>query len=127
LRRIDAVRQAAPPQAGVAALENGSPFFDKRTGPIIAVAAGPLSKARPMRSLGLVNYEANVTWNENTYLDKNNNRRYIAGQRHHPMLCTRRHRDRRGHWFWWHSHLVKRFFPNRVFDRPESRCQDFSK
>jgi len=60
LRRIDAVRQAAPPQLGVAALENGSPFFDKRTGPIIAVAAGPLSESEANALLGLVNYEANV-------------------------------------------------------------------
>ena len=43
LRRIDAAHHAAAPQAGVAAVEDVGPFFDKRTGPIVAIAAGPLS------------------------------------------------------------------------------------
>lgn len=73
LRRIDAAHNAAQPQAGVAAIENVGPFFDKRTGPIIAIAAGPLSKSAAQTLLGAVNYEASVTWNENTYFDKKNN------------------------------------------------------
>jgi len=39
LRRIDAAHHAAQPQPGVAGIENVGPFFDKRTGPIIAIAA----------------------------------------------------------------------------------------
>ena len=73
LRRIDAAHHAAPPQAGVAAIENVGPFFDKRTGPIIAIAAGQLSQSDAQTLLGAVNYEASVTWNENTYFDKKNN------------------------------------------------------
>jgi hypothetical protein len=73
LRRIDAAHHAAQPQAGVAAIENVGPFFDKRTGPIVAIAAGPLSQSDAQTLLGAVNYEANVTWNENTYFDKKNN------------------------------------------------------
>jgi hypothetical protein len=73
LRRIDAAHHAAPPQAGVAAIENVGPFFDKRTGPIIAIAAGSLSQSDAQTLLGAVNYEASVTWNENTYFDKKNN------------------------------------------------------
>jgi hypothetical protein len=73
LRRIDAAHHAAQPQPGVAAVENVGPFFDKRTGPIIAVAAGPLSQSDAQTLLGAVNYEASVTWNENTYFDKKNN------------------------------------------------------
>jgi len=73
LRRIDAAHHAAQPQAGVAAIENVGPFFDKRTGPIVAIAAGPLSKSDAQTLLGAVNYEASVTWNENTYFDKKNN------------------------------------------------------
>jgi hypothetical protein len=73
LRRIDAAHHAAQPQAGVAAIENVGPFFDKRTGPIIAIAAGPLSQSDAQTLLGAVNYEASVTWNENTYFDKKNN------------------------------------------------------
>jgi hypothetical protein len=73
LRRIDAAHNAAQPQAGVAAVENVGPFFDKRTGPIVAIAAGPLSASGAQTLLGAVNYDASVTWNENTYFDKKNN------------------------------------------------------
>ncbi|MGB2603594.1 MAG: DUF6599 family protein [Candidatus Sulfotelmatobacter sp.] len=73
LRRIDAAHHAAPPQAGVQAVENVGPFFDKRTGPIVAIAAGPLSQSDAQTLLGAVNYDASVTWNENTYFDKKNN------------------------------------------------------
>src|SRR6202050_4484426 len=38
LRRIDAAHHAALPSAGVAAIENVGPFFDKRTGPIVAIS-----------------------------------------------------------------------------------------
>jgi hypothetical protein len=73
LRRIDAAHHAAQPQAGVAAIENVGPFFDKRTGPIIAIAAGPLSQSDAQTLLGAVNWDVSVTWNENTYFDKKNN------------------------------------------------------
>jgi len=73
LRRIDAAHNAASPQPGVANIENVGPFFDKRTGPIVAIAAGPLSQSDAQTLLGAVNYEASVTWNENTYFDKKNN------------------------------------------------------
>jgi hypothetical protein len=73
LRRIDAAHHAAQPQPGVTAVENVGPFFDKRTGPIVAIAAGPLSQSDAQTLLGAVNYDASVTWNENTYFDKKDN------------------------------------------------------
>lgn len=73
LRRIDAANHAAQPQAGVESVENTGTFFDKRTGPIVAIAAGPLSQSDAQMLLGAVNYQASVTWNENTYFDKRNN------------------------------------------------------
>jgi hypothetical protein len=73
LRRIDAANHAAQPQPGVSEVENAGPFFDKRTGPIVAIAAGPLSQSDAQTLLGAVNYDASVTWNENTYFDKKNN------------------------------------------------------
>jgi hypothetical protein len=119
LRRIDAVRQAAPPQAGVAELKNGGPFFDKRTGPIIAIAAGPLSEADANALLGLVNYEANVTWNENTYLDKNNNVGTLLVNVIILCFVLGAIAIVAGIAFGGIRILVKRLFPNRVFDRPE--------
>ena len=73
LRRIDATYHVAQPQPGVNAIENVGPFFAKRSGPIIAVAAGPIAQGDAETLLGAVNYEASVTWNENTYFDKKNN------------------------------------------------------
>ena len=73
LRRIDAAHHAAQPQAGVDAIENVGPFFDKRTGPILAIAAGPISQSDAQTLLGAVNWSPSVTWNENTYFDKKNN------------------------------------------------------
>lgn len=76
LRRIDAAHHAGQPnqpQAGISAIENVGPFFDKRTGPIIAIAAGPLSESDAQTLLGAVNWSPSVTWNENTYFDKKNN------------------------------------------------------
>jgi hypothetical protein len=119
LRRIDAVRQAAPPQAGAAAVKNGGPFFDKRTGPIIAIAAGPLSESDANALLGLVNYEANVTWNENTYLDKNNNVGTLLVNVIILCFVLGAIAIVAGIGFGGIRILVKRLLPNKVFDRPE--------
>jgi hypothetical protein len=73
LRRIEAAHHAAQPEAGVAVVENVGTFFDKRTGPIVAIATGSLSKSDAQTLLGAVNWDASVTWNENTYFDKRNN------------------------------------------------------
>lgn len=73
LRSIDAARQPYPPrQSGLPPLLAG-PTFDKRTGPMVVVAAGAISQGEAQSLLGAVNYEADVTWNENTYLTKKNN------------------------------------------------------
>ena len=73
LRKIDAAYHAPEPQPGVTAAENAGPFFDKRSGPIIAILSGPVSQSDAQELLGAVHYEASVTWNENTYFDKKNN------------------------------------------------------
>jgi hypothetical protein len=68
LKRIDAARQQPD-----SALAKAGPFFDRRTGPIVVVAVGQLSQSEGNALVGSVNYEADVTWNENTYNDKKNN------------------------------------------------------
>jgi hypothetical protein len=62
LRKIEAAQAAA-----------SAPLFTRRTGPIVAVAGGALSPSEAKALLASVNYEADVTWNENTYFDKRNN------------------------------------------------------
>jgi hypothetical protein len=120
LRQIDAVHQAnSQPQAGVAPMLDVGPFFDKRTGPIIVIAAGPLSQAEARSLLSSISYEADVTWNENTYADKKNNLAnllfnviVLCGIVLGLSLVA-------GLAFGGLRILLKRLFPNRVFDRPE--------
>ncbi len=73
LRRIDAARQPNNQQTGATTVLDVGPIFDKRTGPIVAVAAGPLSQSEARSLLASVNYDADVTWNENTYQSKKDN------------------------------------------------------
>jgi hypothetical protein len=63
LRRIE----AAQTQSGTSAI------FSRRTGPIVVVVSSGLSQSEAKSLLASVNYEADVTWNENTYFDKRNN------------------------------------------------------
>ena len=49
------------------------PFSDKRTGPIVVIATGTISQGEARSLLSAVNYEADVTWNENTFQGKKNN------------------------------------------------------
>jgi hypothetical protein len=73
LRKIDAATQAsAQPQAG-SPIAIAGPIFDKRTGPMLVIANGTISQGEARALLSSVNYEADVTWNENTYQGKKNN------------------------------------------------------
>lgn len=119
LRRIDAAHNVVQQQAGVEAVENVGPFFDKRTGPIIALCAGPLSESDARMLLGAVNYDARVTWNENTYFDKKNNiANFLVNI---VILCMILGAISvvAGVAFGGVRILVKRFLPGRIFDRPE--------
>ncbi len=73
LRRIDAANQTnAQTQAG-SPIAIAGPIFTKRTGPIVVIATGTISAGEARALLSAVNYEADVTWNENTYQGKKNN------------------------------------------------------
>jgi hypothetical protein len=58
----------APTTAGAA-----PSVYSKRTGPVVAVVTGSASPDEAKTLLASVNYDADVTWNENTYVDKKNN------------------------------------------------------
>jgi hypothetical protein len=74
LKRLDAAHQPnTTQQAGSPTLLDVGPFFDRRTGPIVVVAAGPLSQSEARSLLASVNYDADVTWNENTSFNKKDN------------------------------------------------------
>jgi hypothetical protein len=73
LRKIDAAHQVAEQKPGVASIVDVGPFFDTRTGPILVIAAGPLSKSEARSLMSSISYDADVTWNENTYVSKKDN------------------------------------------------------
>lgn len=119
LRRIDAAHHGSDSQSGVATIENAGKFFDKRTGPIVAIAAGPLSESDAQSLLRQVNYEARVTWNENTFFDKKNNIGTLIVNVILLCFIIGAMAIVAGFAFGGVRILAKRFLPDRVFDRPE--------
>jgi hypothetical protein len=74
LRRIEAAHTPnAQPAPGTTPVVEMGTFSDKRSGPLVAIAAGPFSQSEAKSLLASVHYDADVTWNENTYFDKKNN------------------------------------------------------
>jgi len=120
LRQIDASHQVTRQQPGVASIVDVGPFFDARTGPIIVIAAGPLSKSEARSLMSSISYEADVTWNENTYLSKKDNLAnflfnaiVLCGIVVGLALVA-------GIAFGGLRILVRRLFPDSVFDRREA-------
>jgi Family of unknown function (DUF6599) len=119
-RQIDASHHVAQPQPGVASMVDVGPFYDARTGPILVIAAGPLSKSEARSLMSSISYEADVTWNENTYLSKKDNMAnflfnaiVLCGIVVGLSLVA-------GIAFGGLRVVVKRFFPDSVFDRREA-------
>ncbi|MFZ3342550.1 MAG: DUF6599 family protein [Terriglobales bacterium] len=119
MKQIEASHQEVVQQPGVASIVDVGPFSAKRTGPIVVIAAGPLSHSEARALLGSVSYEADVTWNENTYLSKRDNLAnllfnviILCGILIGLALVI-------GVGFGGVRILAKRLFPGRVFDRPE--------
>ena len=118
LKQIDASHQVTA-QAGTTPILNIGPFFDKRTGPIVVIAAGPLSVNEAKALLSSISYEAEVTWNENTYFTKKDN---VANFLFNAILLCVIVVGLAlvaGVAFGGIRILIKRFFPNRFFDRQE--------
>jgi len=139
LRLIDAARQTNPqasniqqssPQQsgpaqetlppGASSLVNLGPIYDKRTGPIVVAVTGSISSSEAKSLLDSVNYDANVTWNENTYATRKDNLAnlllniiYLCGIVIGFALVA-------GVAFGGVRVLLKRLFPDRVFDRSET-------
>ena len=126
LRRIEAARISSSQPASVTAHANAlpvlqAPLFDKRTGPIVVVAAGPLSQAEAKSLLASVNYDANVTWNENTYFTKRDNLANLLVNVIILCFIIIGFALVAGVAFGGIRILAKRLFPERVFDRADSR------
>ncbi|HEY7351477.1 MAG TPA: DUF6599 family protein [Terriglobales bacterium] len=93
--------------------------FLKRTGPILAVAVGAGSEADAKSLLSMVNYDADVTWNQNTYFTRRDNAaNLIVGViLLAAIVCG--FSILVGVAFGGFRVAIKRFLPGKVFDRPE--------
>jgi hypothetical protein len=120
LRQIDATHQVAGQASGVASMVDVGPFFDVRTGPIVAIASGPLAKSEARSLLSSLSYEADVTWNENTYLSKKDNLANFLFNAIVLCIIVVGLSLVAGIAFGGLRVLIKRFFPDSVFDRPET-------
>jgi hypothetical protein len=114
LRRIEAAHPPAQPAA-----ENSEAFFDKRTGPIVAVATGPISASDAKSLLGMVNWEASVTWNQETGSSQAHDLYMLV--LNIVILCgiLAGIAIVAGVAFGGVRILLKRYYPDKVFDRPE--------
>jgi hypothetical protein len=126
LRRIEAARQpSTQPATGVDATRPSDILLglvsDKRSGPIVVVAAGSLSQEEAKSLLASVNYDANVTWNENTYFNKKNSLASVVMNGIILSFIIIGLALVAGVAFGGIRILAQRLFPGRGFDRPESR------
>jgi len=118
LKKLDPAHPLAQGQSGVATIENAGSFFYKRTGPIIAIASGPASESDAKSLLQAVNYEASVTWNQAT--DNREVKDLYLLILNVVILCAVLGGLAlvAGVAFGGFRILMKRWFPDKVFDRP---------
>jgi hypothetical protein len=119
LKKIDAAHQLGAAQEGVSEIKGSGTFFDKRTGPIIAIASGGISDSDAKSLLGQVNYEASVTWNTPTGSAEVHDLYMLI--LNIVVLCAilAGLAIIAGVAFGGFRILMKRLYPDKVFDRPE--------
>lgn len=110
-------RIAAMPSSGSLP---GGPYYFKRSGPFVAVVNGSIPADEAQSLLASVNYDADVTWNQPTKIKPAENRAgFIVAL---ILLCIMAVLAALvfGFAFGGIRLLIGRFFPNKVFNRPES-------
>ena len=97
----------------------GDVFVARRSGPLVALVTGPSSPSEARSLLESVNYDADVTWNEPTYLGPKDSVAnlviaviYLVALVFLFMLVA-------GIAFGGVRILIKKLYPDRFFDRPE--------
>ncbi|MGH9529555.1 MAG: DUF6599 family protein [Terriglobales bacterium] len=116
LSAIDSAKQQTA--QGPPALDPAS-TFDKRTGPIIVVVSGLISAGDAKPLLNSVNYEADVTWNKNTYFSRRDDPGNLLVNVIYLCAIIGGFAVVSGVAFGGIRILAKRFFPDKLFDRPD--------
>jgi hypothetical protein len=96
-----------------------APIFDKRTGPLVVIVSGDVSSSEAKALLAEVNYEANVTWNENTHVSPKDNIGSLVVNILYLCFILAGICIVAGVAFGGLRLLIKRWYPGRFFDRPE--------
>lgn len=109
LRQLEPLLQANP---GALAI--------RRTGPILVVESGAVNNSEARALLNAVNYEAEVTWNEATSIAKRDNIGNLIVAVFALIGIILLISLIFGLFFGGFRILMKRLFPDRVFDRPEN-------
>lgn len=102
-----------------AAQKGANNFLERRTGPILEVVTGAVGSSEAHDLLNSVNYEAEVTWNEATSLSKRDNIGNLILAVFALIGIILLISIIFGVFFGGIRIVVKRFFPNKVFDRPD--------
>jgi hypothetical protein len=104
-------------------LASGTPDFQiKRTGPILAIVSGDASPSEAKSLLGSVNYEANVTFDEPTFLGKRDNIGNLIVGVFTLIGFILAVALVLGVALGGIRVLLKRLYPDRFFDRPEDNA-----
>lgn len=111
LRAIEQNRAALQQTAG--------DFQIKRSGPLLAIVSGDVSKSEAQSLLASVNYEADVTYNEPTYLSKKDNIGNLIVAVFALVGIILAIAIAFGIAYGGLRVLLKRFYPDRFVDRPE--------
>jgi len=96
-----------------------SKIYAKRTGRIVAVVTGDIPESEAKTLLASVNYDPEVTWNENTHFDRNNNLGSLLVNIIILIAIITGLAIVAGVAFGGVRVVLKRLFPDRVFDRSE--------
>jgi hypothetical protein len=120
LKQVEDGHRAELQTPGSATILDASPLFARRTGPILVIASGPLSQSEATALMATVNYDADVTWNENTHFTKKDNLANLLVNI--ILLCgiLIAFALLSGVAFAGFRMVMGRLFPHRVFDRPEA-------
>jgi hypothetical protein len=94
-------------------------IYAKRTGRLVAVVTGSISQGEAKTLLASVNYDPEVTWNENTHFDANNNLGSLLVNIIILIAIITGLAIVAGFAFGGVRIVLKRLFPDRVFDRPD--------
>jgi len=110
--------QQNPAASGDASL--AGPLRMKRSGPLVVAVAGQITDDEANRWLSNINYDADVTWNENTNFDKKDNVANLLVNLIFLILILIAFALVIGIAFGGVRILMKRLYPGRIFDRAEN-------